>query len=112
MNLKTGRSGDLYIILTKERGFGLQRMRNHGEGDRKYMGELMGDQGYFISILLKSAFASSCILLSSVWSVSVLHPNIGNTSSQREIMSCFEIEKGMAENTSCVCYFSVALNSK
>lgn len=67
MNFKeTGRSGDLYIILTKERGFGLQRMRNHGEGDRKYMGELMGGQGYFISILVKSAFANSCILLSSV----------------------------------------------
>ena len=94
MNFKeTGRSGGLYIILTKERGFGLQRMRNHGEGERKYMGELMGDQGYFISILVKSAFANSFVLLLQCWVMSVLHPNIGKASSRREILSCFEIEK-------------------
>ena len=67
MNVKeTDRSGSLYIISTKERGFGLQRIRNHGEGERKYMGELMGDQGYFISILVKSTFGNSFVLLLSV----------------------------------------------
>lgn len=67
MNFKeTARSRGLHITLTKEKGFGVQRMRNHGVGERKYIWKLMGDQGYFISVLVKSAFANFCVLLSSV----------------------------------------------
>lgn len=63
---ETGSSGGLYIILTKERGFGLQRMRNHGEGTMKYMGELMEDQGYVMSILVKFAYPNSSLCQLSV----------------------------------------------
>lgn len=46
------RLGGLPIILTKERRFGLQGMINCGKGTRKYIGELMEDEGYFSKVCL------------------------------------------------------------
>lgn len=43
----------LYTTLTKVGVFGLQRMINHEEVTKKYMGEIMGeDKGYFSKICL------------------------------------------------------------
>lgn len=42
----------LYTILTKEGVFGLQGMINHEEVTKKYMGELMEDEGYFSKVCL------------------------------------------------------------
>ena len=43
----------LPTILTKERKFGLQRMINWGKGTRRYVGELMEDEGYFSKVCLR-----------------------------------------------------------
>ena len=53
MKLKeVARHWELYTILTKERGVGLQETINCGEVPRKYMGELMEDKGYFSKVCL------------------------------------------------------------
>lgn len=54
--LKTGKPEGLYTILTKERRFGLQRMKNNEEVTRNFMGGLMKDKVY---ILLRSVHANS-----------------------------------------------------
>ena len=53
LNLKgVIRVGGLYIILTKEKGFGLWGIVNHGKVARKYMKELMEDKGYSSKVCL------------------------------------------------------------
>ena len=64
----------LYILLTKERGFGLKGSMNCGEVTGKYMGELRENRAYFSEVclyklILMTAAPSSAImvLLYSYW---------------------------------------------
>lgn len=107
---ETSRSEVLYISLTQERDIELQRVRNHGEGTKEYPWELTEDQGYFISVSGKSCLYQ--LLSVSGERSGVLHPDTGGTSSQRETMHFFWVEKEMAEDSSSVCCFAHIFSSK
>lgn len=57
------RLGGLYTTLSKERGFGVQRMVNYGGVTRKFMGEPMNDKGNFTKFCFCKLISVSALSL-------------------------------------------------
>ena len=93
---------DLPTILTKERKFGLQRMINWGKGTRRYVGELMEDEGYFSKVCLHRLIS---VLIFHFQRLQRLQPRDGGRGQlhKGKLMPHFETDKWRAENSSWIC---------